>query len=56
MADWNRCDECGRFIPLNDFATGNATHKLLEPDSDLGNEKWETLCYEHSKTPKEGKP
>ena len=44
---WNRCDECGKFIPLNDFATGKAVHKLLEPDSDRGNEQWETLCNEH---------
>ena len=48
MADaWNRCDECGRFIPYGDFADGSALHDLLEPDSDLGVEKWETLCREH---------
>jgi hypothetical protein len=44
---WNRCDECGRFIPLNDFAERKALHWLQEPDSDLGNERWETLCAEH---------
>ena len=44
---WNRCDDCGKFIQLDDFATGAASHKLLEPSSDLGVENWETLCKEH---------
>jgi hypothetical protein len=39
---WNRCDICGRFIALDDFADGVATNKLREPDSDLGSEKWDT--------------
>ncbi len=41
---WNRCQNCGRFIALDDIADGNALHQLLEPDSDLGVEKWETIC------------
>lgn len=45
---WNRCDQCGRFIPLTDFYEEGATHKMLEPSSDLGNETWETLCKDHS--------
>jgi hypothetical protein len=45
---WNRCDQCGRFISLDDFADGKATHKMLEPSSDLGVETWETLCSAHS--------
>lgn len=45
---WNRCDSCGRFIAFDDFAQGNAVRRLLEPDSQLGVEKWETLCAEHS--------
>lgn len=48
MADlWNRCDECGRFIPLDDFVSGKAIHRLLEPSSDLGVERFETLCHMH---------
>ena len=47
MASWNRCDDCGRFIPLDDFVDGLASHKLLAPDSDLGTEQWETLCRRH---------
>lgn len=45
---WNRCDVCGKFIALQDFAEGIAERSLLEPDSDLGTEKWKTLCYIHS--------
>lgn len=48
---WNRCDECGEFIAYQDFANGTAIHIMLEPDSDLGVEKWETLCAKHSGIP-----
>jgi hypothetical protein len=44
---WNKCQECGRFISYQDFADNNAIHRMLEPDSDLGVEKWETLCFKH---------
>ena len=45
---WNRCDVCGKFIPLAEFAEGgSATRKMLEPDSEFGGEKFETLCFEH---------
>jgi hypothetical protein len=47
MSAWNRCDVCGRFIPVQDFAEGKALHRLVEPDSDLGNERLETLCHKH---------
>lgn len=47
LDDWNRCQECGRFIAYEDFATGAALHHLLEPDSQLGVETWETLCAKH---------
>lgn len=46
---WNRCDVCGRFIPLDNFREhGGAVRKLLTPDSDRSVEEWETLCKEHS--------
>jgi hypothetical protein len=48
---WNRCEVCGRFIPLDDIAGGFALRRLLEPDSNLGVEKWETLCRWHYKRP-----
>lgn len=49
MSDlWNKCDVCGRFIALQDFADGKAKHILLEPDSELGKESWETLCAAHA--------
>lgn len=44
---WNRCDACGRFIPLDDFPD-KATRRLLTPDSDRSREEWETLCKEHA--------
>ena len=45
---WNKCQECGRIISHNDFASGLALNRLLEPDSDLGRERWETLCRDHN--------
>lgn len=44
---WHKCQVCGRFIAFDDFVDGKAVHRLLEPDSDLGGEKWETLCQKH---------
>jgi hypothetical protein len=49
MSDpWNRCDECGRFIPLRDFADDKATRRLIAPESLYTHETWETLCRDHS--------
>ena len=40
---------CGRIIPLADFKEGGgATRYLLEPDSDLSVQKYDTLCRDHS--------
>jgi hypothetical protein len=44
---WNRCDVCGRFIPMRDFEAGSATRRLLTPDSEYTREEWETLCEKH---------
>jgi hypothetical protein len=44
---WNRCDVCGRFIPLDDFPD-RAVRALITPDSEFSREEWETLCKEHS--------
>lgn len=27
---WNRCNECGRFIALEEFVDGTATHNIIE--------------------------
>lgn len=48
---WNKCDECGRFISYEDFADGLALRRLLEPDSNIGGERWETLCRKHYQRP-----
>lgn len=39
---WNRCDVCGQFISFEEFISLAAIHRILEPDSELGVEKWET--------------
>ncbi len=44
---WNRCDECGRLIALDDFWKGIALRQLVEPDNEFGPEKYETLCKQH---------
>lgn len=44
---WNRCDVCGRFIPMEDFENGRAYRHLVTPDSEHTREEWETLCYKH---------
>lgn len=45
---WNRCDVCGKFIALDDFAFDKASHTLINPDAYGCEETWETLCKEHS--------
>lgn len=54
-AKWNQCDVCGRFVSMVSLAAGTAKHTLLEPDSELSVEKWETLCYDHYK-PRRAEP
>lgn len=48
MLFWNRCDVCGRFIALADFASARARRALIYPDSEYSRETWETLCAEHA--------
>ena len=45
---WWRCDECGKFFAWTDIADGRAVNRLIEPDSDLGTERWERLCRYHA--------
>jgi hypothetical protein len=46
---WNRCDTCGKFVPLKEFLEGGgASHTLVIPDAYGSEETWETLCKEHS--------
>ena len=49
--NWNRCVECGQFVPYDDFITGKATNILLTPESEFGYETYEVLCAKHSATP-----
>jgi hypothetical protein len=45
---WNRCDECGKFIPYDDFYNGRAVRIMKTPDSELTVETYETLCRLHA--------
>lgn len=45
---WNRCDDCGRFIPFDDFRDGKAIRRMDTPDSHHSAETWTTLCAEHA--------
>ena len=38
---WNKCQVCGQFIAMSEFANGSAVNVLLEPDSDIGVEKYD---------------
>ena len=53
---WNKCQDCGRFISYDDLLDGKAVHRMLEPDSEFGGEKWETLCGNHYAPPPPGEP
>lgn len=44
---WNRCDVCGRFVGMSDFASGAAARWMETPDSDFSVETWATRCPEH---------
>lgn len=39
-----KCDQCGRFVKLQDLVEGKAAHWLDTPDSDRSSETWESLC------------
>lgn len=41
---WNRCDYCGQFIPMEDFADQSALRHMMTPDSCFTAETWRTLC------------
>lgn len=43
-----KCDECGKYININDFVSGKARRIMLTPDSELTLETYETLCAEHN--------
>ena len=42
--DQIRCDECGKFIAIEELIEGRASHHLLTPDSDWSKEEFESLC------------
>ena len=52
MTAWNRCDDCGKFIPYRDFEKGKAIRSLITPSSHFTNEEYETLCKKHAKESK----
>lgn len=47
---WNSCDECGRFIPYQDFADGHAQRLLATPSSEFSDETYDTFCKMHKAT------
>ena len=38
-----KCDDCGKFIPYDDFGNG-AICNMITPDSEYTSESYETLC------------
>jgi hypothetical protein len=44
---WNKCQECGKFIPYDDFVKGKASHRIVTPESLVTYETYETLCKKH---------
>ncbi len=44
---WNRCDQCGRFIAIQDFVDEVAVRRYVLPDSEFSVETYETLCPKH---------
>ncbi len=46
---WNKCDICGKLIPLKDFETNKAVRNLIYPDSHRSAEEWETYHMECTK-------
>lgn len=45
---WNRCNACGKYISMRDFASGAAMRKMITPDSEFTKEEFETLCRHHA--------
>lgn len=39
-----KCDECGKFIALQDLVDGKALHQCVAPDSEFSDETFESLC------------
>lgn len=39
-----KCDECGRFISIQDLMDEKAIHTCVSPDSDWSAERFESLC------------
>lgn len=52
---WNKCDECGQFISISSFESGNASRKLVTTDSYFSKEEYETLCVKHKEEKDENK-
>ena len=47
---WNRCDACGKYIPMLDFSSGAAMRKMITPDSEFTKEEFRTLCRHHAES------
>lgn len=53
---WNRCDDCGRFIPMSDFDSGKAERRLSSADTAFSCEGYVTLCAKCNRSPQEPRP
>lgn len=49
MTHYIKCSYCGQFVSYDDLHNGNATHKMITPDSDLTFEEWESVCAKCNK-------
>lgn len=48
-----KCDECGKFIPIQDLIDGVAEHRFALPDSEFSKETYESFCRDHKPLPRE---
>lgn len=39
-----KCDECGKFISVQDLVDGKALHHCVLPSSEFSDETFESLC------------
>lgn len=39
-----KCSKCGRFIPIKDLSSGEATYKMITPDTEFSRETFKGEC------------
>lgn len=38
------CDACGKFVSIKDIAERKAKHFMVDPESDMTRERFESIC------------